>query len=389
LGRKGVMALNKQHIYLGRIFNIPIGLDFSWFLIFTLITWSLATSYFPLEFKGWPITEYWIVGAVTAVLFFVSVLLHELGHSVIAIRYKIPVRSITLFIFGGVAQIASEPPNAVAEFWIAIAGPLVSFSFAGLFAVMQILLTRLAPFLAAAQYLAYINGVLGLFNLIPGFPLDGGRVFRALVWRATHDFQRATRIAATLGRGIAFLFILLGVWQIFIGNLFNGLWIAFISWFLESAANAQLSQQHLHALLEGHQVAQAMSHNYALIPGDLSLQQLADEHILGAGRRFFVVEEVGEPVGLLTISNLNKIPRPEWAVTTAAQAMTPVEQFHLLKSDSGLADAFEEMNMGGIDQLPVVTDGQVQGILTRENVMNFLRMLQELNHSKSQFHISK
>ncbi|HUH97298.1 MAG TPA: site-2 protease family protein [Anaerolineales bacterium] len=375
--------MNKHHIYIGRILNIPIGLDFSWFLIFALIIWSLASSYFPMEFKGWPIAEYWIVGAVTALLFFVSVLLHELGHSVVALHYKIPVRSITLFLFGGIAQIASEPPSAVAEFWIAIAGPLVSFALAGLFALAQAAAGDLAPILALAKYLAYINGVLGLFNLIPGFPLDGGRVFRALVWGVTRDFQRATRIAATVGRGIAFLFIFWGVWQIFSGDLFNGLWIAFIGWFLESAANAQLSQQHLHALLEGHTVAQAMSHNYALIPGDLSLQQLADEHILGAGRRFFVVEELGQPIGLLTISNLNQVPRSEWPVTTAARAMTPVEKFHLLRSDSGLAEALEEMDLEGINQLPVTTSGQVQGILSRESVMNFLRTLQDLNRSRA------
>jgi Zn-dependent protease len=373
---------NKQNISLGRILNIPIGLDYSWFLIFALITWSLAVSYFPTEFPNWPVAEYWVVGAVTAILFFASVLLHELGHSVIALRYKIPVRSITLFIFGGIAQIASEPPSATAEFWIAIAGPLVSFALAGLFAGLELITAGLAPILALAKYLAYINGVLGLFNLIPGFPLDGGRVFRAVVWGATHNFQRATRIAATVGRGIAFLFITWGVWQIFTGNLANGLWIAFIGWFLESAANAQLAQQYLHALLEGHTVAQAMGRNYALIPADLTLQQLADEHILGSGRRFFVVEQGSQPIGLLTIANLNHVPRANWPVTTAAQAMTPVEQFHLLRSDTGLAQAFEEMNMEGINQLPVVSNGLVQGILSRESVLNFLRTLQELNRPK-------
>jgi Zn-dependent protease len=374
--------MNKQHISLGRIFNIPIGLDYSWFLIFGLIAWSLATSYFPAEFKNWSTAEYWIVGAATAILFFVSVLLHELGHSIVALRYKIPVRSITLFIFGGIAQIAAEPPSAVAEFLIAIAGPLVSFLLAGFFAVMQLSAGSLAPLFALAQYLAYINGTLGLFNLIPGFPLDGGRVFRAIVWGVTHNFQRATTIAATVGRVVAFLFILVGVWQIFTGNLFNGVWIAFIGWFLESAANAQLSQQHLHNLLAGHTVSQAMSQNYALVPGELSLQQLADEHILGSGRRFFVVEQMGQPIGLLTITSLNKIPRSDWSRMTAAQAMTPVDQFHLLKSDTGLAEALEEMNMDDIGQLPVIDDGKVEGILSREGVMNFLRTLQEFNQTK-------
>ena len=326
--------MNKSAIPLGRILGIPIGVDYSWFLIFGFLTWSLATSYYPAEFKNWPVAQYWIVAAVTAILMFVSVLLHELGHSVVALRYKIPVRSITLFIFGGVAQIGAEPPSAIAEFWIAIAGPVTSFALALFFGLLQPFVGGLAPVLALAKYLAYINGSLGLFNLIPGFPLDGGRVFRAVIWGTTHSFHRATTIAATVGRFIAFLFILFGVWQIFTGNLFNGLWIAFIGWFLESAANAQLSQQHFNDLLVGHTVAQAMTRNYAIIPGDITLQRLADEHILGAGRRFFMIVEEGKPLGLLTLSNLNEIPRQDWVNKTAVEAMTPVDKFHLLKSDT-------------------------------------------------------
>src|SRR5512135_1821411 len=260
--------MNRSAISLGRILGIPIGLDYSWFLIFALLTWSLATSYFPGEFKGWPVTEYWIVGAVTVIMMFGSVLLHELGHSVVALRYKIPVRSITLFIFGGVAQIGAEPPSAMAEFWIAVAGPATSLALALLFGLLQPLVGALAPLLALAKYLAYINGTLALFNLIPGFPLDGGRVFRAIVWGTTHSLRRATLVAANVGRFVAFLFILLGVWQMFIGNFGNGLWIAFIGWFLESAASSQLQQQTIHDLLAGHRVSDAMRRDYtAVSPG--------------------------------------------------------------------------------------------------------------------------
>ena len=168
---KGASNMNRSAIPLGRILGIPIGLDYSWFLIFALLTWSLATSYYPAEFKNWPVAQYWIVGAVTAILMFASVLLHELGHSVVAMRYKIPVRSITLFIFGGVAQIGAEPPSAIAEFWIAIAGPVTSFALAIFFGLLQPMVGALAPLLALAKYLAYINGSLALFNLIPGFPV--------------------------------------------------------------------------------------------------------------------------------------------------------------------------------------------------------------------------
>ncbi len=374
--------MNRSAIPLGRVLGIPIAVDYSWFLIFGFLTWSLATSYYPAEFKSWPTTEYWIVGVVTAILMFVSVLLHELGHSVIALHYKIPVRSITLFIFGGVAQIGAEPPSALAEFWIAIAGPVTSFILALFFALLQPLVGAFEPVLALAKYLAYINGTLALFNLIPGFPLDGGRVFRAIIWGATNSFHRATTIAATVGRIIDYLFIGFGVWQIFSGNLFNGLWIAFIGWFLESAANAQLSQLRFHDLLVGHTIAQAMTRNYAILPGDISLQKLADEHILGAGRRFFVIEDAGKPLGILTLANLNEIPRQNWPATTAAQAMTPVDKIHLLKSDTGLSEAIEEMDLNGITQLPVLTNGEVQGVLSRESVANFLRTLQVLAQTK-------
>lgn len=375
--------MNKQHIQIGRLFNIPIGVDFSWFLILALITWSLAASYFPQQYKGWPVAEYWIVGVITAVLFFACVLLHELSHSVVAMRYHLPVRSITLFIFGGVSEITTEPGSAMAEFWIAIAGPLASFVLAGLFLLLSIVFASVPPLAALTRYLAYINGILGLFNLIPGFPLDGGRVFRSIVWGVSHNFPRATVIAVNVGRVIAFLFILFGVWQIALGNLFNGIWIAFIGWFLESAANSQLGQLRVQSLLAGHTVAQAMSRSYATIPAEMTLQQIADEHILTSGQRFFVVESAGQPVGLLTIANLNKTPRTEWSAITARQAMTSIDQFHTLRSDEGLADALHEMNEDKVNQLPVMADGRLEGVLSQENVIGFLRTLQELNRSRA------
>ena len=182
----------RHNIPLGRILGIPIGLDYSWFLIFALLTWSLAGSYYPAEFKNWPLLLYWLMGAVTAIMLFVSVLIHELGHSVVALRYKIPVRSITLFIFGGIAQIGAEPPSAAAEFFVAIAGPIVSLALAAFFSVMKPIVAGIEPLWGLAKYLAYINMAIVLFNLVPGYPLDGGRVFRAFVWAVTQNLRRAT-----------------------------------------------------------------------------------------------------------------------------------------------------------------------------------------------------
>jgi Zn-dependent protease/CBS domain-containing protein len=371
--------MNRNTIPLGRILGIPIGLDYSWFLIFALLTWTLAASYYPAEFRNWPVAQYWIVGAVTAIMLFVSVLLHELGHSVVAMRYKIPVRSITLFIFGGVAQIGAEPPSALAEFWIALAGPATSFALAILFGLLQPMVGALAPLLALAKYLAYINGTLALFNLIPGFPLDGGRVFRAIVWGITHSLRRATLIAANLGRFIAYLFILLGVWQMFTGNFGNGLWIAFIGWFLESAAASQVQQQTIHDLLAGRRVSEAMRQNYTAVKPDTTLEQLVNEHILGSGRRSLVVEQDGRVAGLLTLHHIKEIPRADWSTETAAQVMIPAEQMKRTQPDAELWAALQEMDRDGVNQLPVMMGDQIQGVLGRDDVISILRTMREFS----------
>jgi Zn-dependent protease len=370
--------MNRHTISLGHILGIPIGLDYSWFLIFVLLTWTMAVGYYPAEFKNWPIAQYWFMGAVTAIMLFVSVLLHELGHSVMAMRYKVPVRSITLFIFGGISQISTEPPTATAAFWISIAGPAVSFALAGLFSLAQTVFAGAVPLMALLKYLAFINIALGLFNLIPGFPLDGGGVLRAIVWRVNQNMRRATLIAANVGRFIAYLFIFFGVWQILGGNFINGMWIAFIGWFMESAARGQVQQLALQNVLAGHKVSQAMSRQYPAIPADTTLLRLVDDHILASGRRSFVIKRGDVVTGLLTLHHLKEIPRSDWPTRTAAQAMIPLEQMKRVRPDEDLWAALEEMDRDGVNQLPVMTDGQIQGMLSREDVVSYLRTLREL-----------
>jgi Zn-dependent protease len=370
--------MTRHNIPLGRILGIPIGLDYSWFVIFALITWMLAGSYYPAEFKDWPPLLYWFMGAVTAIMLFVSVLLHELGHSVVALRYGIPVRSITLFLFGGVAQIGAEPPTAIAELLIAIAGPLVSLALAAVFFVVQPLLAGMEPLLGLAKYLAYINLALVLFNLIPGYPLDGGRVFRAIVWSITGQMRRATLIAANVGRFFAFMLIFAGVWQMFSGNFSGGLWIAFIGWFLDTAASGQLQQTMSQGLLEGHKVSQAMSTRCTAVPADLTLQQLVDDHILASGQRCFLVNRGEATVGLMTLHRIKEVPRPEWATTTAAQVMLPLAESKQIDPDTELWAALQEMDRDGVNQLPVTRGHQVVGMLSRDDVISFLRTIQEL-----------
>jgi len=360
------------------VLGIPIVLDYSWFLIFALVAWTLAAGYFPSEFNNWPTAEYWIVGVATAIVFFLSVVFHELGHSVVARHYGIPVSSIRLFIFGGVSQIETEPPSARAEFVMAVVGPLVSFVLAGVFAGLGVVFASVAPLLALTRYLAYINAALGLFNLIPGFPLDGGRVFRAIVWGITGNLRRATVIAGTAGRLIGFLFILFGVYQVFTGNFVNGLWIGFIGWFLESAAMSQVQQQRVHDLLAGRRVSQAMSTDYTAVQPDTTLQTLVDQQVLANGQRSFVVKEGDRVDGLLTLHDIKELPRAEWPTTTAAQAMIPIAQVRRIQPGEELWAAIEEMNHDGVNQLPVMTNGHIEGMLRRQDIISYLRNLQEL-----------
>jgi Zn-dependent protease/CBS domain-containing protein len=372
--------MRRHTLPLGRIMGIPVGLDYSWFLIFALLSWSLATSYFPSEFPHWSILLYWLTGGATALMLFASVLIHELGHSVVAMKYHIPIRGITLLLFGGVAEIGAEPPSASSELWIAGAGPVTSFALAGLFYLMMPLVSGIPPLLGLVKYLAYINLVLAAFNLIPGFPLDGGRVFRAFVRGITHSMRRATLIAAGVGRFIAFLFILLGVWQIFSGNPLGGLWIAFIGWFLESAASAEVQQQMVRGVLAGHTVSDAMSRTRTEISPDISLQQLVEDQllVLALGRRALVVTRGDEVLGLLTLHCVKDVPREAWSSTYVKDVMIPGANMRRIRPDAELWECFSMMNRDGVNQIPVMADGHLKGMLSREDVVSFLHTMQEV-----------
>lgn len=370
--------MERNAISLGRILGIPIALDYSWFLIFALMTWSLASGYYPAEFTDGSTPLYWILGAATAIMLFVSVLVHELAHSVVARGDKMTVSSITLFIFGGVSQIASEPPSASTEFRMAAAGPLTSFGLAIIFLLLQPVVSGVAPLLAMARYLTYINASLGAFNLIPGFPLDGGRVLRSLVWRASGSFSRATMVAGNVGRFIAYGFILLGVWQIFGGNVGNGLWIAFIGWFLESAASAQVRQQALQEVMAGHKVSEAMTRGYTAIPAGTTLQHLVDEYILKTRGRSFVVIEGGQPVGMVTMHCVKETPREQWPTTPVSHCMMPVADLKRVKAEDELWSALQEMDRDGVNQLPVMSGGDLLGMLSRDDVITYLGTRKEL-----------
>lgn len=370
--------MSRHGIPIGRIFGISIDLDFSWFLIVGLLTWMLAASYFPAEYQGWSPGEYWLIGFFTALLLFVSVLIHELAHSLVAQHYGIPVPRITLFLFGGVSQIASEPPSAAQEFWIAFFGPVTSLALAALCWEIEPLISS-QPLLALDSYLAWLNLILALFNLIPGFPLDGGRVFRAIVWRATHNYHKATVAAGIAGRFFGFILIFWGVWQALMGDIGGGIWIAIIGWFLESAAGSQLQQETIRSSLGSHRVLDAMQRNFVQVPGEVSLQDLVEQALAPTHSQSAIITSNGAAVGLVTVSAIREVPRSEWVSTPAAQIMIPFQKLTTTQPNAVLWSAFEKMGRDGVNQIPVVDSGGVVGVLSREDILHYLSGLHAMS----------
>lgn len=363
---------------LGRVFGIPIGAHSSWLLIVALLAWSLAIGYFPKEYPGWTAPAYWIAAAITSLLFFASVLIHELGHSVLALRHGVPVRGITLFIFGGVALIGREPPTARAEFQIAIAGPITSFALGGAFSLLGWLMAGHPVASACAVYLGRINSLLALFNLIPGFPLDGGRILRAILWGTGGSFLKATRWASTVGQAVAFGFIFYGAADIFFGRFLNGLWIAFIGWFLYSAAEASYQRVVLRDTVGAMKARELMTEQCPTVPSDLRLDRLVHDHILGTGRRCFFVVQADGLEGLVTLHNIKEIPRERWDAVTAGQVMTPLGRLQWASPEDNIMTLLDRMDEADVNQIPVVDHGRLAGMISREQLLRYLRTRSEL-----------
>jgi Zn-dependent protease/CBS domain-containing protein len=363
---------------LGRILGIPIRLHVSWFLIAGLVTWTLAAGYFPQENPGWTPTTYWVVGAIASLLLFASVLLHELGHSVLALREEVPVKSITLFAFGGVAQIGREPPTAGAEFRIAIAGPLTSLGLAAVFGSLGALLADYALLATPLAYLGRINLLLALFNMIPGFPLDGGRVLRAALWHFGGSLRNATRWASRVGQAIAFLFISLGAIQFLLGGLANGLWFAFIGWYLNGAARASYQQAALRDILATVKARNVGVEQCAPVASDLRLDQLVKERILQEGQRCFFVTESDNAQGVVTLDDVRAVSQDQRSALTASQIMRPVGTILPAHADDDAWSLVQRMSEEGVSEIPVTDNGQLLGLITREKLFNYFRLRSEL-----------
>lgn len=370
--------------HLGTFFGIPVYIDTSWIIVFLLVTMSLA-PYLAQQHRNLPDHIYWLAAALTSCVFFASVLLHELGHSIAALRLGIPVRSITLFLFGGVAAIEREPDRPSHELLITICGPLVSLALAGLFFllhrdVLQSVDPTWAMLLMACQWLATINLMLFAFNLIPGFPLDGGRLLRAIVWKVTGQFDEGTRVAATTGKVFAYLFIAYGVWQALLGgNLTGGLWVAFIGWFLLSAARASISQVQTRRNLAGILASDVMDRNFTTVSGEMNLSEVIDNAILTQGVRTVYVVDDDRFEGLATLHEIKKIPRHLWPATPVRDVMRPKDSLVTALPTESVGTLIETMEDNEISQVPVVIGESLVGVVTRAGVLAGLRNRKELN----------
>ena len=367
-----------QSIRFGKIFGIPLGVNYTWFIVFILITLSLSTQFAHLH-PDWSYAEHLIFGLMTSILFFGSVVLHELGHSVIAQKYGIPVKAITLFIFGGVANIAREPEKPLHEFNIAIAGPIVSALLGVIFyGVMVVTADAYEGISSLGEWLGRINIILVLFNLIPGFPLDGGRVFRAMVWKYTGSYERATTIAAGSGQFFAYAFIFYGVWQALTGNFFNGLWIGFIGWFLLNAAQSATMQLTFRFGLKGITARDIMTKDCLFVPGNISVADLVEHYLLKTGARCSMIMDGELFRGLVTLHELKKVPKDQWANTPLQSVMVPKEKLVSVSSNIPVDVILQMMNEHNISQVPVVDDGKLLGVIGRDRLLNLVQTRLEL-----------
>jgi Zn-dependent protease/predicted transcriptional regulator len=370
---------------LGRILGVPIYVHASWIIIFVLITMSLGAQ-FTQQHPQWTTTQHWSVGVLTSLLFFASILFHELSHSMVARLYKIRVESITLFVFGGVARIANDPSKAIQEFNIAIAGPIASLFLGGFFYALTLFFPYGTMTGALALWLSEINVTLAVFNLLPGFPLDGGRIFRAIVWGITKDFTRATRMAGTSGKLVAYGMIVFGAgYALSTGQWQAGLWYAFIGWFLLNAAQESVAQIVVRETLSGLHAADVMSQEVPTVPRDITLDDYSQE-VLRTGRRCHLVVTDDRLVGMMNIHTLNSVARDEWPNMSVQAVMIPRDKILRAQPEEPLIGLLERLLAADINQMPVVTAGETRengdthiiGMVTRDSILRVMRARAEV-----------
>jgi Zn-dependent protease len=373
----------RSNIRLGRIAGIELGLHYSWLIIAALITFSLF-AHFRLVDPEWSTAVVTAAAVTTGILFFSGLFSHDQAQSLVAKAHGIPIRGITLFLFGGMAQIEKEASEAGTEFWIAIAGPLTSFGLGALLLGIALATgwafqsTPTTPGVAVLVWLGYINIALAVFNLLPGFPMDGGRVLRSVVWKLTGSVERATRVAARVGQGFAILLIAYGILRVFAGGDMGGLWLALIGWFLLQAASSSYWQMQSDVLLRGLQVRDVMNRDCTRLPASLSVRQFVDDYLLRQGSRCYIVADDGHLLGLLSPADVRTVDEQRWPQLTVREIMRPSNKVHSVQPEMPASEAIEMMARENVNQLPVTEAGELQGMVSRGTVMQVLKSRSEL-----------
>ena len=356
---------------IGKIMGIPIRVHFSWLIVFGLITWSLSTYYFPKAAPDLPTVSYWIKGALAALLLFASVAFHELAHSFVAQRYKIFIESITLFIFGGVAQMKGEPPHPKAEFMIAIAGPLSSFFLSVIFFFLSGNTT--SGIKALFSYLSQINLIIGVFNLIPGFPMDGGRVLRSIIWEKKKNFYYATQKASSIGQRIALFFIIFGIFSIFTG-MPGGLWLMLIGWFLYTAAQASYQQSTLQESLSGIKVRDIMVKDIVTLSSFITVDEAVNNYFLRYGYGGFPIIDDGKFLGIVTLKEVKNIRIENWGREKVADILVPHDKRWEVSPEDDVMKALELMIKEDKGRLVIIENNKLSGLITRNGIARYVQI---------------
>ncbi|GBD24164.1 Putative zinc metalloprotease Rip3 [bacterium HR29] len=366
-------------IPIAKLFGIRIEIDLSWLFVFALVSWTLADRVFPEEYPNWSEGTAWTVGIVAALLLFGTVLLHELAHALVAKARGLTVPKISLFIFGGVSHLGRQPSSAREEFSIAAAGPATSILIAGASIGIAFAASGRNEYLEAIfSYLGFVNGVLAAFNLLPGFPLDGGRVLRSIIWGRTRSFRRATEVASGVGVAFGYGLLFAGLGFILFGYLINGIWFAFIGWFLMSAARAEGQSVFLESVLARLRARDVMSTDFAVVPPGMSLAQVVDEYMVSGGHRAVVVALGDQVEGILTVSDVRRYPRAEWPHIPARQAMTPKERVITVDASTPAIQVLMLVGQNRLNQVPVLEDGRMVGLITRRELLDRVQLAGEL-----------
>lgn len=374
-----------RKIKLFRLFGFTVHADISWIVIAALVTWSLADGLFPFQYRTLSTKTYWIMGAVGALGLFASIVFHELSHSLAARRYGLPMKGITLFIFGGVAEMDEEPASPKVEFIMAIAGPLSSFLLAGIFYSIYMVGERSGwpvPVNGVIGYLGVINAVLGAFNLVPAFPLDGGRVLRSILWGWRKDLRSATRISSIIGSGFGVFLVLLGVLSVLQGNFIGGFWQFLIGIFVRDAAKTSYQQLLTRQVLEGESVRRFMQPDPVTVNPSLTLDQLVDGYIYRHPSKVFPVVQGSELVGCVEVNQVKEIPRSEWPSRTVGEIVKPCSYEQSISPDVDAVTALARMNQTRTSRLLVMEQGRLIGTLSLRDLVRFLSLKEELEEDR-------